>query len=324
MIVDPHLYRKAFVDYIRKGTPIERSLKQARPTTHYIWRTRRDRRVRSQHADREGRVFSWNDPPTGGHPGEDFNCRCTAEPYYPEVAEYMELWVEGVGTKSGWTNHDFEEHYFRGRGRGVTLREIGHFEKIVGKYINDRGDALKGQIADAARRVGTGTVTYTFGKPYNMQDVVFSPGHTTIGGVFFGQSLEENGILQIEGILEFYHKDEFADPVDLRIEVDDYRPGSMLHDIGHGVSRVGDVISDVSEAVSDGMNLVDRTLTDRYLRIPSENYFRRNKAHDSKRYTKDIRTGRDGVPYPITDEWSGRLKGQVYADVSRSRYVPRD
>lgn len=45
----------------------------------YIWRTRGDSKVRSAHAERDGRVFEWNNPPEGGHPGEAPNCRCWAE-----------------------------------------------------------------------------------------------------------------------------------------------------------------------------------------------------------------------------------------------------
>lgn len=45
----------------------------------YRWRTRQDGRVRKSHALRHGRLFSWNYPPDGGHPGEDYGCRCTAE-----------------------------------------------------------------------------------------------------------------------------------------------------------------------------------------------------------------------------------------------------
>lgn len=48
--------------------------------THYFWRTSGDERVRDSHAALEGRRFSWDDPPSVGHPGEDINCRCTAEP----------------------------------------------------------------------------------------------------------------------------------------------------------------------------------------------------------------------------------------------------
>ncbi len=45
----------------------------------YIWRTRGDGKVRSEHAERDGKEFSWDDPPDGGHPGEAPNCRCRAE-----------------------------------------------------------------------------------------------------------------------------------------------------------------------------------------------------------------------------------------------------
>ena len=45
----------------------------------YIWRTQGDSRVRSTHSDRDGKVFSWDNPPEGGHPGEAPNCRCWAE-----------------------------------------------------------------------------------------------------------------------------------------------------------------------------------------------------------------------------------------------------
>ena len=46
----------------------------------YIWRTVKDSDVRPAHAAREGQTFSWTNPPEGGHPGEDYNCRCWAEP----------------------------------------------------------------------------------------------------------------------------------------------------------------------------------------------------------------------------------------------------
>lgn len=46
----------------------------------YRWRTVSDNRVRDSHASREGQVYSWDDPPAGGHPGEDIQCRCWAEP----------------------------------------------------------------------------------------------------------------------------------------------------------------------------------------------------------------------------------------------------
>ena len=52
--------------------------------THYIWRTKRDNKVRPSHAANEGKVFSWDNPPPTGHPRDDYNCRCVTEPYKPE------------------------------------------------------------------------------------------------------------------------------------------------------------------------------------------------------------------------------------------------
>jgi SPP1 gp7 family putative phage head morphogenesis protein len=46
----------------------------------YVWRTRGDGKVRDAHAARSGRLFRWDDVPEGGHPGQDHNCRCVAEP----------------------------------------------------------------------------------------------------------------------------------------------------------------------------------------------------------------------------------------------------
>jgi predicted chitinase len=46
----------------------------------YVWRSRDDARVMSTHAEYDDQTFSWSDPPSGGHPGQGWNCRCTAEP----------------------------------------------------------------------------------------------------------------------------------------------------------------------------------------------------------------------------------------------------
>ena len=48
----------------------------------YRWSTSGDERVRESHAANEGRIFSWDDPPSTGHPGEDIQCRCVAIPVF--------------------------------------------------------------------------------------------------------------------------------------------------------------------------------------------------------------------------------------------------
>lgn len=46
----------------------------------YTWRTSLDECVRDTHQALEGTSHSWDSPPSVGHPGEDFQCRCRAEP----------------------------------------------------------------------------------------------------------------------------------------------------------------------------------------------------------------------------------------------------
>ena len=36
----------------------------------YVWRSRDDARVRDSHADYDDRIFDWDTPPEGGHPGQ--------------------------------------------------------------------------------------------------------------------------------------------------------------------------------------------------------------------------------------------------------------
>lgn len=55
----------------------------------YVWRTMMDERVREEHQDNEGEIFSYDDPPADtGNPKEDYRCRCWAEPV-PEDLEAL-------------------------------------------------------------------------------------------------------------------------------------------------------------------------------------------------------------------------------------------
>lgn len=54
----------------------------------YIWRTSGDMDVRPSHAEMEGTYVRWSEPPTldklKGHAGALPNCRCYAEPVFPD------------------------------------------------------------------------------------------------------------------------------------------------------------------------------------------------------------------------------------------------
>lgn len=283
-LIDPQEYREAFVQYLRKGTPIRFETKNTQPTTHYIWRTRRDGKVRSSHAEREGQVFSWEDPPEGGHPGEDYGCRCTAEPYLPQTSEFMEISLQGVsGGGAAWSSRDFVNHYYRGNGRGVTVRETGHLSAIVEEYMAQVESKLKDQVAREARKKRDGSFADTFYNTYGMTGVVFSIGDTVIGGEFSGNVEEQHGVLSVEGSFDFYLRDEFSDPADIGIEVID--PGETIFENIHR---------------------------------PLDNYLRGRTGLPPRGPQRlGVQTGE---PYSITDDWSGTLSGQIYLDPARSAY----
>lgn len=57
----------------------------------YVWTTSGDGKVRETHADLDGTTQRWDTPPVisedgrVGHPGDDYQCRCTAFPVLPEL-----------------------------------------------------------------------------------------------------------------------------------------------------------------------------------------------------------------------------------------------
>jgi peptidoglycan hydrolase-like protein with peptidoglycan-binding domain len=65
---------------IKPGDDTEQALAREStktPSGYYIWRTVEDGKVRGAHAALNRTVREWDDAPD---PGEDFNCRCWAEP----------------------------------------------------------------------------------------------------------------------------------------------------------------------------------------------------------------------------------------------------
>ena len=212
-------YRKAFENYLRKGTPIELFFKreQERRTSHYIWRTQGDDKVRASHAANDGKIFAWDSPPPTGHPGEDFGCRCVAEDYTPNVSEYMNITLSGVSDSgSSWSDEDLFNHYRRGKGNPLILREIGLLGAVVDHYMNSLGTAerLKGQIAEIARRSIGGSFQNSFNNSYDFGAVRKNLGGGVVAGVYSGDSREDKGVLCLSGDIDFEFSDSFEDAVD--------------------------------------------------------------------------------------------------------------
>ncbi|PIQ97754.1 MAG: hypothetical protein COV67_02625 [Nitrospinae bacterium CG11_big_fil_rev_8_21_14_0_20_56_8] len=79
----------------------------------YIWRTRKDIKVRKEHRAREGKIFYWNNPPEDEHPGEAYGCRCWAEAF-----EYEECF-EKVNPRP--THHGFQIHFVTGGAGSIQI-----------------------------------------------------------------------------------------------------------------------------------------------------------------------------------------------------------
>lgn len=223
--VHPDLYRAAFWQYLRHGTPIRTSIKQAAATERYVWRTRRDEKVRSSHRRNDGRIFSYGDALDTGHPGEGFNCRCEAVPYILGKTEFAvhDFTTSLASSYDRWMTNDFLDHYFGKTGRPVTLLEIGHLREIAEYYAFDDGiegafRRLSDQIAVEARKVESRMITYPFGFFYDFSDVSFSHGDSTVRGVFSGAVERRGAMLIIRGETRFEFSDDFVDPTDIGIE----------------------------------------------------------------------------------------------------------
>lgn len=75
----------ARTEVARANSMITQSRASQVDSTHYIWRTADDEAVRESHAEMEGEIVAWDDPPTLSdgtvtHAGQIYNCRCYPEP----------------------------------------------------------------------------------------------------------------------------------------------------------------------------------------------------------------------------------------------------
>lgn len=210
-----------------------------RSATHYIWRTKHDGRVRSEHAVNDGKLFSWNERPVTGHPGEEYNCRCVAEPYVEGATEYAtHNFSSNLAAPYGrWDNLDFVKHYFFGNGRPVTLLEIGHLQEIAEQYAyHDKNKGafrrLSGQIASKAREGGMKALWYYFEGNYDFKPIQFSHGTASIYGYFNGDVTTQGAMLLISGESQFYFTDTFKDPLDtFNLFEDDLEVGGTPYEI---------------------------------------------------------------------------------------------
>lgn len=110
----------------------------------YIWRSQDDAKVRNTHAAYDDRVFRWDNPPAGGHPGEAHNCRCYAEPVLPGVQSDVVL-ADFAPTAGGVPALDPTDTI-----RGLrALTGVGA-ALLASDALQDWTDAMRGRRIDEA------------------------------------------------------------------------------------------------------------------------------------------------------------------------------
>lgn len=310
-IVHTQAYKQAFNLYLRKGVPIEMSLKaaaQERSTTHYIWRTRGDNKVRATHAANNGRIFSWDDPPVTGHPGEDYGCRCWAQPYRPADPEHLEQPVTSIVDEglSRWEWHDFVIHYYFGGGAAVRLADIGHLQDVIdtadvhGLKDHQVHEGVEIQALKAARAARSGAISDTFSNGYDFSPVSFVHGESEVYGSFAGTVQQENDYLIVTAAVNYAFKDDFEDPLDII-----QKTSENLKDLSVFIGKV-----------ATASNLSVETLIRLFRETP---YLNAGDIYDWIKWLSKA----GGTKYPITGSWKTSLHGYVHRDAAKSKF-PRD
>ena len=89
----------------------------------YMWSTSGDERVRASHAEKDGQIFEYTNPPADtGHPGHDVNCRCVQIPVFDDVVS------PGSKKESSQTKEDVD----------LSVSEIiAYSQKIEPKITSD-------------------------------------------------------------------------------------------------------------------------------------------------------------------------------------------
>ena len=80
---------------------------------------------------------------------------------------------------------------------------------------------MNAQIINAARKHKSGDFAYSFNNGYGFGDYLFVFGGGVVSGVFVGTIMHENGMMRIDGEMQYFYDDVFTDPVSIRSLYDD-------------------------------------------------------------------------------------------------------
>lgn len=88
---------------------LDRIKQEEQGVEKYKWQNVGDLAVRSLHDVREGKRFSWDDPPSDGHPGQPIRCRCRAVPVLDDIFGKdftAKFGLEGKRAQADWLKEE--------------------------------------------------------------------------------------------------------------------------------------------------------------------------------------------------------------------------
>lgn len=128
----------------------------------YIWSTSGDERVRESHAEKDGQIFEYTNPPADtGHPGHDVNCRCVQIPVLDDIVkpESSEDEKESLIQKSGKMELSDLIDSSSGRGGNKLYSDIG---SVSSELVAKAKESIGLDISDWQHSVDESGIRHTF------------------------------------------------------------------------------------------------------------------------------------------------------------------
>ncbi|STP06298.1 phage Mu protein gp30-like protein [Haemophilus parainfluenzae] len=128
----------------------------------YMWSTSGDERVRASHAEKDGQIFEYANPPADtGHPGHDVNCRCVQIPVLDDIVkpESSEDEKEPLVQKSGKMELSDLIDSSSGRGGNKLYSDIG---SVSSELVAKAKESIGLDISDWQHSVDESGIRHTF------------------------------------------------------------------------------------------------------------------------------------------------------------------
>ena len=158
------------------------------------------------------------------------------------IAIYRQKHIDSLEVK-GWSEKQFVYHFYFGKGRNVTLQQVGllnHVRQEANRLAINRSDGFKYQILQKIKSTGSGRVYEWFDNSYLFGNVRWVFGDGTLKGKYHGrcQQIDSNHI-QYTGVISVQYYDKFVDPFDLIEKLYGHSESSLAPDWLKQATNIG-------------------------------------------------------------------------------------